>query len=669
MKSLIFTLCTIIGFQVAYAQVPLSATLPAINKTFPVTQNMLRHGQAGQAGGQRGVTQFNIDYSNLESVRGGDVLYTPWELNGNYRVNPITQPSDTEDNFTLRWTSVKFDSIVDTDNDVSYNKFSFNSLTVDSIFFFFTHTNTSGTNDTLILTMFEASSTPSGLTFAAGGGNVNNTNIVATNNVLWTDTIITDQSLSSNTPFDGASIEVLDPLGNPVVVPQGKGFVVRIDYFGPKEDLFEVIDFNRYDCGAPPDEYASDAYVTNTTRWFNLYLSAQQDFRGTGALFLQATAGCDNYFFQNMGIGAVVSVDAPLTARATASETVACPGAFVTLNSGASGGSGDFSYTWSGNGNFTSPNSTSTSVSLPSGNGPETYTVTVVDNIENTTVTSSVNVTVRGVVVNLGNDTTLSCGDSLLVAAATTGFLNGSQFLWSASANNATTQSVFVKGGATYSVTVTNNAGCTATDSKVVGLDVNQTVSFTASTFYNGSATPGLLSQNRACQSASILFDNTSTDVSSAWSFEWNYGDQSGSVNVDGTKTYSTTGVYTVTLTASDASGCVITSAPLQIQVLPTNHPLCVINSIEEVKLLSNISLFPNPNNGSFTVDMSQVTATDASIMVVDLMGKVVANTNTFSTTANPIQTIDLNTAANGIYFVRITANGVTATSKITVAK
>jgi hypothetical protein len=108
----------------------------------------------------------------------------------------------------------------------------------------------------------------------------------------------------------------------------------------------------------------------------------------------------------------------------------------------------------------------------------------------------------------------------------------------------------------------------------------------------------------------------------------------------------------------------------LQIQVLPTNHPLCVINSsIEEVKLLSNISLFPNPNNGSFTVDMSQVTATDASIMVVDLMGKVVANTNTFSTTANPIQTIDLNTAANGIYFVRITANGVTATSKITVAK
>lgn len=666
MKSLIFTLCTIIGLQVAYAQVPLSATLPAINKTYPVTQNMLRHGQGGQAGGQRGVTQFNIDYSNLEFVRGGDVLYTPWELNNNFRVNPITQPSDTEDNFTLRWASVKFDSIVNTTDDVSYNKFTFNSLTVDSVFFFFTHTNVSGNNDTLVLTIYESAGNTTGLTFAPGGGQVNNTNMVPTNNVLWTDTIITNTSLSTATPFDGAALEVLDPLGNPVVVPQGKGFVVRIDYYGPEEDIFEVIDFNRYDCGSPPDEYASDAYVQNTTRWLNLYLSSQQDFRGISPLFLQATAGCDNYFFQNMGIGAVVSVDAPLSAKATASETVACPGAFVTLNSGASGGSGDYSYTWSGNGNFTSPNSTSTSVSLPSGNTVETYTVTVVDNIENTTVTSSVNVTVRGITVNLGNDTTVNCGDSILVAANTTGFLNGSQFSWS---TGATTQSIFMKGGSTYNVTVTNNAGCTATDSKVVGLNVNQAVSFTASTFYNGNEDDTLvLSQNRACQGQLVFFNNTSTDQSNAWSFEWNYGDQTGSVNVDGLKAYANTGVFTVTLTASDAGGCVITSAPLQVQILPDNHPLCAVG-IAELELLSNISLFPNPNNGSFTVDMTNVTADDASIMVVDMMGKVVAATNTFSTTANPVQTVELNNVANGVYFVRITANGVTATSKISVAK
>lgn len=665
MKSLIFTLCTIIGFQVAYAQVPLSATLPAINKTYPVTQNMLRHGQGGQAGGQRGVTQFTVDYSVLESVRGGDVFYTTWELNNSYVCNP---PVDTADNFTLRWTSVKFDSIVDTENDVSYNKYTFNSLTVDSIYFFFNHTNVSGLNDTLILTMYESAGNTTGLNFAPGGGVVNNTNMIPTNNVLWTDTIITNTSLSTATPFDGAAIEVLDPLGNPVVVPQGKGFVVRIDYYGPEQDVFEVVDFNRYDCGTT-DEYASDAYIQNTTRWFNLYLSAQQDFRGISPLFLNATAGCDNYFFQNMGIGAIVSVDAPLSATATASETVACPGTFVTLNSGASGGSGDFSYTWSGNGNFTSPNSTSTSVALPSGNGIETYTVTVVDNIENTTVTSSVNVTVRGITVTLGNDTTLNCGDSILVAANTTGFLNGSTFAWS---NAATTQSIFMKGGSTYSVTVTNNAGCSATDSKVVGLNVNQAVSFAASTFYNGNEGDTLvLSQNRACQNEIIFFNNTSTDQSSSWSFEWNYGDQTGSVNVDGLKAYATTGVFTVTLTASDAGGCVITSAPLQVQVLPATHPLCIVDTtgISEVELLSNISLYPNPNNGSFTVDMTNVTADDASIMVVDMMGKVVAATNTFSTTANPVQTVELNNVANGVYFVRITANGVTATSKISVAK
>lgn len=662
MKRILLTLSCALVVAITYGQLPVSY----LNKA---NFNSVANLPAKPAGGgtQRGVTQFEVSYHDMDQQYSDDNGFTfgyfGWDLNKDFKVS--CSPIDSSGDNTMSWAAVVFDSIYDYQNLTPYNLASFNSMSVDSVYFLYNHVNTSGLADTLIVSIYAVAATPSGVLLGT------NQKGAFQNTLLWADTTITTTSLTATGGGDLYYAGI--PTGG-VTVPAGQGFVVRLDYRGPLADLFNLADGNRLECdnaGA-----ASPTIVPgNSFRYYNggNFTPTCSDLSGVGGLvFNGLAANCNLFYFQNIAISAVVSVDAPLSARATASVAVACPGTFVTLNSGASGGSGDQSFTWSGTGNFTSPNSSSTSVALPSGNGAQTYTVTVVDNIENTTVTSSVNVTVRGITVTLGNDTTLSCGDSLFVTSATSGFLNGSQFLWSATANNATTQAVFLKGGATYSVTVTNNAGCTATDSKVIGLNVNQAVSFTATTVYNENGNEVALDQNRACQTAAVLFDNTSTDTSGTWSFAWNYGDQTGSSLINGTKTYSTTGVYTVTLTATDNSGCVITSTPLQLQILAngaSGHPLCKPVGIEEVALLSNISLFPNPNTGSFTVDMSQVTANDASIMVVDMMGKVIANVNTFSTTANPVQTIDLNTAANGIYFVRITANGVTATSKISVAK
>lgn len=574
MKNILTALFVCMGLMSAMAQVPNSANIPASQK-YPITQNLLRQG--GNGGGQRGVNQITIDYVALDDLRGpGNVLYTPWELNGNFRVNvPILSPADTFDNFTLRWAAVKFDSIVDTDNDVAYRKSSFNSMTIDTVYFYYNHIKTSPSsfNDTLIVTIYESANTATGLTFQpAGGGGVNNTNIIATNPVLWRDTIITNSSLNtSGAPFTVGALPVLTPLGGPVVVPQGKGFVTRIDYYGPKQDIFEIIDFNRYECGT--NEGASPTPIPNSSRWFNLAFSSSQDFRGTGLLTLTTSpANCNNFYFQNIGIGAIVTIDAPLTAIATASALVSCPGQQVTLNAGASGGSGapNRSYTWSGNGTFTSPNSATTNVILPAGNQIQTYTVTVVDNIENTTVTSSVNVTVRGITVDLGPDGTLNCGASRVLTPTTTGFLNGVTYAWS---TNQTTQSITVTNPGTYVVTVTNSAGCTATDNIVLTSTTNQTVSFTATTSYNGGPEEPI-SQNRVCEGVEVNFTNTSNDLSNNWGFVWNFGDGSDTNTVDASYYYYFTGVYNVVLTANDG-GCSLSSAPLSLQVLPSNHPLC----------------------------------------------------------------------------------------------
>ncbi len=654
MKRILLTLSCALLIVTTYGQLPVSY----LHKANLVSTANLPAKPAG--GSARGISQFEVSYHDMDRLQsdadGFTFGYFGWDLNKNFDVS--CTPLDTLDDNTISWAAVVFDSIYDYQTSTPYNKSTFTSMSVDTVYFLYNHVNTSGLEDTLIVSIYQVAPTAAGIALDASQKEFTNT-------LLWSDTLLTDVGL---TPTGGTDLYFAGIPTGGVTIPAGEGFVVRLDYAGPKEDLFNLADGNRLECdnaGA-----ASVALIANNSfRYYNggNYTPTCSDLSGVGPLvFPSLPANCNQFYFQNFAISAVVTVDAPLSASATASEVVGCPGAFVTLNAGASGGSGDYTFTWSGNGNFTSPNSATTSVALPSGNGVETYTVTVEDNIENTTEVSTVNVTVRGITVSLGNDTTLNCGDSVLVAANTTGFLNGSQFAWS---TGATTQSIFLKGGATYTVTVTNSAGCTTTDSKVVGLNVNQTVSFAASTFYNGNEDDTLvLSQNRACQSELVFFNNTSSDQSNAWSFEWDYGDQTGSVNVNGLKAYANTGVFTVTLTASDASGCIIASSPLQVQILPSNHPLCGVG-IAELQLLSNISLFPNPNNGTFTVDMTNVTADDASIMVVDMMGKTVATVNTFSTTANPVQAIDMTNAANGIYFVRITANGVTATSKISVAK
>ncbi len=299
MKKVYLLVLLCVAISSAWAQTTVNTNLP--KKTLlPVTPNMTHH----QSGGNRAANTISIDYSNLESFRfPGTVFYTGWNLNRNFvmTVPPVTS-ADTADNFTIRWASVKFDSIVDTDNDVSYNKSTFTSMTLDEFFIYCNHTNVSGLNDSLFITVYESAATVTGLTYAAGTGN--NANFTPTNTILYRDTFVTNTSLTVQTPYDAIGIT----LATPLTIPQGKGFVIKVDYAGPKQDIFEIIDFNRFPCGTNSGS-APPVIPNNSARWLNLWLSGTQDFRGITPLTIGTTAGCQNYFFGNVGIGAVVTFD------------------------------------------------------------------------------------------------------------------------------------------------------------------------------------------------------------------------------------------------------------------------------------------------------------------------------------------------------------------------
>lgn len=311
-------LLALLCFAISSAWAQTGTTLLPLTKQ-PIPVNSTTFHQR-QAGGNRAGTTINIDYASLEFVRHPSTASGfLWELNRNFFLNiPPTTPSDTADQATLRWAAVKFDSIVDTDNDIAYNKATFTSMKVDSVTFTCRHTKLSSAsfNDTLFFTIYEAVATTSGLNYQAGSGNT--ANYTPTNNVLWRDTIVLNGSLSPTTSgsFILPVYATNGSLG--VTVPQGKGFVVKIDYAGPKQDLFEIGDFGNFACGTGGFPGLS-VIPNNTTRWLNLWFNSTQDFRGILPPNLTGQpAGCDKYYFQNIAIGSVVTFNTAATS---------CPGA------------------------------------------------------------------------------------------------------------------------------------------------------------------------------------------------------------------------------------------------------------------------------------------------------------------------------------------------------
>ncbi|MDX9931363.1 MAG: gliding motility-associated C-terminal domain-containing protein [Bacteroidales bacterium] len=129
-------------------------------------------------------------------------------------------------------------------------------------------------------------------------------------------------------------------------------------------------------------------------------------------------------------------------------DTTICSNSSITLDAG----SGFTSYAWN-------TGSTSQTISVNTGSS---YSVTVTDGT--CTASDIINITVVAVpLVDLGADTTICQGESLVLDAGTSG--NG--YLWS---NMAVSQTITVSTSALYSVTVTNGGICPATDQILVSV-------------------------------------------------------------------------------------------------------------------------------------------------------------------------------------------------------
>lgn len=209
--------------------------------------------------------------------------------------------------------------------------------------------------------------------------------------------------------------------------------------------------------------------------------------------------------------------------------TLVCTGFSTMLDAGNPGGT----YQWS-----TGDNTQTISVT-DSG----TYIV-IVSNAFGCTAIGSAYVTLAGSFSATPTRTSICSGQSTMLNAGNP----GCTYLWS---NGATTQSINVNTAATYSVTVTDPNGCSATIFSAVALNPNPVAAFTAPATCSGTNTS--------------FTDQSTVSSGTVQTYSWDFGDGYSSSLRNPVHAYQAAGTYNVVLSIASASGCPATMSHLVV--------------------------------------------------------------------------------------------------------
>ena len=154
------------------------------------------------------------------------------------------------------------------------------------------------------------------------------------------------------------------------------------------------------------------------------------------------------------------------------------------------------------------------------------------------------------------------------------------------------------------------------------------------------------------CAPLSVSFTDLSSNSPTSWSWNFVGALPSSSFSPNPTVIYNTPGIYSVTLTASNASG---SNTKTMTNYITVNDCTPV-----EVNLVSKISVYPNPTDGIVYINIPE---NKAIVRISDILGKVVKVVNLNSNQSS----IDLSSLKSGMYFIEIQLSETKYTSKLTI--
>ncbi|MCX6268380.1 MAG: PKD domain-containing protein [Bacteroidetes bacterium] len=139
-----------------------------------------------------------------------------------------------------------------------------------------------------------------------------------------------------------------------------------------------------------------------------------------------------------------------------------------------------------------------------------------------------------------------------------------------------------------------------------------------------------------------------------ATDYQWDFGDNTTSIERNPVHVFKTAGKYSISLTASNGF-CPDSAISKSIDI---NGSQAVDNPLENL-----IKLYPNPSTGSFIIEMINPARMDLSIMINDMSGQMVYYKNV----NNPLlkERIDLGKCLQGVYAVKLSSGNTTKVFKL----
>ena len=340
--------------------------------------------------------------------------------------------------------------------------------------------------------------------------------------------------------------------------------------------------------------------------------------------------------------------------------------------------------------------------------GSYTYYVSQYNAAGDESPRASINVTVNALpstpTINAGGPTSFCTGGNVVLTSS-----EATGNVWSSS---EVSQAITVSSTGVYTVTYTDNNGCSAT-SAATSVNVSnapiptinapvteacsgETIVLTASTsdsylWSNGATTQTInvtasddftvtTTNADACDGVGtsdaviitfgttptaagsfstsgniVTFTNTST---SATSYSWDFGDFTNSSAAAPTHAYAANGAYTVTLTAINGNCTDVTTFEVQISV-----------SLEELSGLTSIQMAPNPAENETTLSFNATNEQAVSVSVFDQLGKAVLVLEKEINQGLNTLAISTGQFENGMYFVTVQTATGSITRKLIVKK
>lgn len=203
-----------------------------------------------------------------------------------------------------------------------------------------------------------------------------------------------------------------------------------------------------------------------------------------------------------------------------------------------------------------------------------------------------------------------------------------------------TGDSLLVTTGGTYTLDVTDACGTGTQSVTIIENDVPNAAYTWTNSYVTGQ------------------FTNTSVGGGTT-TYAWDFGDGSTSTEESPLHVYSAAGTYTVTLTVTNDCGTDTYSEDVLMTTV----------GIEEIEGLGTITVYPNPSNGIFQLDVNLNEALVLDMVVVNMLGEEVAVKQINAVNGIHSGVIDLSTSAPGIYFLKIISDNNTISTQVLVKK